>query len=846
MSCPALFRGLLLLCCLLLSPLAQGLDELKPGVTLELAPDEGLLVVAVDTRQPLYGLRLGREGRVLGSAFLRRLPEGRSHRLFKAKAGDYQWMEVQPFGGWRFRLRDDAEFRFSITAGTVNYPGDLLFEASSLWRAQLRPANRGMAALDWLRLTHPELLDKHGFRYAGTYPDPFPAHFLAALKTAPSASDASTPAQEWLLEPPKPRTLALDPEHLWQRSPLSDLALSPDGRFLAVELSSPAASTPGAKAQSTDSLASTAEDAEEDAEEPDRQWRIELIDLQEGSRHLIAQSPFSYASIGWSGPDRLVLEVGPYGKRIIEIVRVTRADAGAASFELVRLPRRGELIHPLPAEPDHVLFGSYTRRGELMVHRVDVSSPERARAFHGNQSDRLNKGVKNDLTWLVDGRGQLRVALVEKDEKRVLLHGINGRYETEIDLDDALGFTPFALSFDGETLYGTTDRDRGQRDLVEYDIASRQITRTLFSREGVDVVGVHPAADGSVAGVSYYREGRRQSEYFGEQERRDEAALQRALPALNVVTAARSQDRSQRLLWVDGPDSPSQLYHFDGERRSLSPVMHASPWLEGMRFAPARALQVDAADGTRIEAFLTLPEGTGPHPLVIYPHGGPIGVADRLHFDTELQFLASLGYAVLQVNFRGSEGYGRAFREAGKRNFGRLIEDDIDAALQAVLASEPLDRTRLCVLGSSYGGFSALMASLRWPDRFRCAVSINGPTDLPLLFTASDAAASAKSRTRLEEIIGQPTESLDQLQETSPVYRARALQTPLMLIQGGRDERVDPEHARRLLRMLQLQGTPVTGLWFENEAHGIRSHKNVHRMWRGIAGFLQQHLDEEH
>jgi dipeptidyl aminopeptidase/acylaminoacyl peptidase len=835
------------MCLWLPSSAVWSLDEIDPGELPVLDPDEGLVLVAVDSAQALYGLRLGREGRMLSSAFLKRLPQGRSHRLFKARAGEYQWMDVQPFLGWRFRLREDPEFRFRVEPGTVNYPGDLRFQASNLFRAQLRTANRASAALDWMRRSHPHLLDRHGFRYAGAYPDPFPKMYLAALHNATGAADPAVAPESSLLSPPEPTDLPLPPDRLWQHRALTDLALSPDGRFLAVQLSSPAKDSKGGQGLNVES-GSVPEDTgyeEGDGEsgEQDPDWRVELLDLETGDRHLIARSPMSYASVTWSGVDRLVLEVGLFGDRIIEVVRIERTEeTGAARFELVQLPKRGELISPLPAEPDNILFASFDRRGQLMVHRVDVSSQERARAFKGNRSDRLNRGVKNDLWWLVDGRGELRVAVVEKDDKRVLLHGADGRFETEIELDDTLGFNPFALSHEGDTLYGTSDRDRDQLDLVEYDIASRRISKTLFSRAGVDVNGIVSDAAGQLIGVTFYQQGRRQTEYFAEADRREEAALQAALPGRSLATAARSTDGRQRVLWVDGPETPPQLFHFDGERRSLSPVMAESPWLEGLQFASTRSLSVEADDGTQLEAFLTLPQGTGPYPLVLFPHGGPIGIADRLHFDLETQFLASLGYAVLQVNFRGSDGYGRAFREAGRHNFGRLIEDDIDAALRAVLASEPIDPRRMCVLGASYGGYSALVASLRWPGRFRCAVSINGPTDLPLLFTASDVAASAKSRERMEEIIGKPREALDPLIQTSPAYHAQELKTPLMLVQGERDQRVDPEHARRLMRMLQIHGIEVSGLWLEGEGHSLGSLANTRRMWRGIAGFLQTHL----
>jgi len=252
---------------------------------------------------------------------------------------------------------------------------------------------------------------------------------------------------------------------------------------------------------------------------------------------------------------------------------------------------------------------------------------------------------------------------------------------------------------------------------------------------------------------------------------------------------------------------------------------------------------VKSTDGLPIEAYLTMPPVAGKRPLVVLPHGGPVGVADRMLFDPEVQFLASLGYAVLQVNFRGSDGFGKAFREAGYKKHGTLIEDDIETALTEVLARFPLDPQRMCVMGASYGGYSAMVSTVRWPQRFRCAVSMSGVSDRVLFFTASDGGNSAKGRKELERVIGDPNTELDEMLETSPLYRYREMQVPVMLVHGGEDMRVDYEHSRRLVRMLNLAGHKPVMLSFDKEGHGLSDIDDIDKAYSGIAGFLQQYLD---
>jgi len=268
------------------------------------------------------------------------------------------------------------------------------------------------------------------------------------------------------------------------------------------------------------------------------------------------------------------------------------------------------------------------------------------------------------------------------------------------------------------------------------------------------------------------------------------------------------------------------------------------PWCENFPFSDSVVIKTAAKDGLIIESYLTLPlkKQSAPFPLVVMPHGGPIGIRDARHFDKDVQFLVSQGYAVLQVNFRGSSGYGKAFRQAGKGSFGTAIEDDIDASLNNALANYPLDKSNMCIIGMSYGGYSALVSAMRWPDRYKCAISFSGISDRILNFTASDSVRLESTRKWMEDYFGNPLTSLTKMKSEQPLYAYKKLKTPLMLIHGTDDVRVDYEHATRLQRMLTMAGNPPVMLTLKNEGHGFTNIYSIKASWETIAGFLAQHL----
>lgn len=788
-----------------------GMRRVDPGEIPVLQPDEGLVVVAVDSDIFIRSLRVLKERKAFGAGVMKDIRAGRSFQLYVADAGLYQWNELRMIYNLKYELDDEPEFKFKVEPGKITYAGDLLFRVISFWRAEIAVSNRGLAAMDWLELQHPTLYEKYAFQYSGHYPDPFPAFYRQARAAHPKARPSTQVA---LLPPLAPGPLPIPVEKLWRPERIREAALNADGDLLALHV----------------------RNAKED-------WAIELVDLRAGTLSVLAKSAAEFTSIEWSGNDVLLLATGEDEQAREVVVRIGTDPTGKRTYTDIKLPDRGTMIDSLPDDHDHILFGTFNGEGGLMVHKMDISSQKAVDAFKPKMRERLNAGVEGDVAWLTDGTGRLRVALVKREEEFILIHGADGIYFDVMNLSGDNEFDPKALSFDGSFIYGLTEEGREQRELVEFDVSEKKIARTLFSRPGVDVESALFDAKRNPIGVTYYQGGRLVSEYFKATDNQVAKVLERAFPDKTVTVVSRNRDGKQLALWVDAGDEPPKLYHLDVAKGEASLLDESMPWLAKEKFAPSKVVPFKGADGLPLEAFLTLPPGAGKRPLIVFPHGGPIGVADRLHFDPEVQFLASLGYAVLRVNFRGSDGYGKAFREAGYGKLGTLIEDDIDAAVRHVLATYPLDEQRMCIMGASYGGYSALVSVIRWPQRFRCAVSMYGVSDRILFFTASDGGRTAESRKRLEKVLGDPNTRQADMQKSSPLYHYDEIKVPVMLVHGMEDRRVDFEHMRRMLRMLDMDGNVPVGLEFEKAGHGVAEPDDQEKVWNGVAGFLRKHLD---
>lgn len=323
------------------------------------------------------------------------------------------------------------------------------------------------------------------------------------------------------------------------------------------------------------------------------------------------------------------------------------------------------------------------------------------------------------------------------------------------------------------------------------------------------------------------------------------AGLQRTFAEEQVDVVSATDDLSKVVVLVYSDRDPGRYLLVDSAALAAEPVVEMRPWIDPASMAPMGAFRIVASDGLAIHGYLTVPSGvTKPRglPLVVVPHGGPHDVRDYWGFDPEAQLFASRGFAVLQVNFRGSGGYGGDFRDAAFGHWGDRVQQDIIEATRFVVAKGYVDPRRVCIFGASFGGYSAMQSAILAPDLFRCAVGYAGVYDLALVGKDDDIVTSALARGQIRTSIGSEPAAL---KAASPVYNADKLGARVMLVHGAKDERAPITHAERLRDALAELGRPVEWLVAPLEGHGFYDEKVRERTYAKVLEFIEENTRPE-
>jgi dipeptidyl aminopeptidase/acylaminoacyl peptidase len=323
------------------------------------------------------------------------------------------------------------------------------------------------------------------------------------------------------------------------------------------------------------------------------------------------------------------------------------------------------------------------------------------------------------------------------------------------------------------------------------------------------------------------------------------ASLQKVFKGSQVYLYDWSADRERVVVRVDSADASPKWFLFDRPRKELSPLGVDYPALASVALGKLRRFKYKARDGLEIEALLTMPPGApaanAKAPVVVLPHGGP-QAQDGEGFDFIVQFLATRGYAVLQPQFRGSTGYGEAFRLAGQGEWGGKMQTDLLDAVAAAAANGDVDPLRTCIVGASFGGYAAMAGAAFHSESYRCAAAIAGVSDLGLLLgeNVNLYGKDSAAQEQLRETLGQSTSQ--KLAATSPAQHAADVKIPLLLIHGDQDTVVPPEQSEVMAKAMKVANRPVEHVVLAGENHYLTKTATRTQMLKTLEAFLAKNL----
>lgn len=476
--------------------------------------------------------------------------------------------------------------------------------------------------------------------------------------------------------------------------------------------------------------------------------------------------------------------------------------------------------------------------------------------------DTVAKNPGNVVSWVPDREGVIRLGVTLDGLRYGVIYRktAQAKWRTMPLFDEARGkVAPLGFDYDGRKLIVTANNEQKRRAVYYYDLETGQLGDMIASHREFDIIPERGASaiDGvslagpvlselaeSVVGIRYITDGPR-TVWFDPGFAALQAALDRLLPNSVNLIISRSQDEMRFLFLSFSDRDPGTYYLVDlkAGKPSISKL--------GERFAgyPVAAMvsmypiKYPARDGETIHGYLTLPAGdkkTG-LPLVVLPHGGPL-VRDVWQCSPLVQFLANRGYAVLQMNFRGSPGYGTEFYLKGKREIGRGMQDDIEDGTRWAIAKGLADPGRVAIIGASYGGYSALFALAHNPELYRCGISIAGVTDWTDIIKERRGEEYKHAYLHFREWIGDPKLNPEFLAGISPVNYAGKITAPLFIVQGKDDRTVPPKQARKMVAALEKAGHPPQVLYFSDEGHGFTKEKDRAKLYSEIEKFLGTHL----
>lgn len=505
------------------------------------------------------------------------------------------------------------------------------------------------------------------------------------------------------------------------------------------------------------------------------------------------------------------------------------------------------IVDLLPDEPNYVLMPAIGSGSVMNLYKVNV---------YDGKAQLVVKGTSNTFRFLTDGKGVPRARWEYSERKNIITiavrKGESDKWEKVVEYGerdipdiDILGFTG-----DATTAIVVADKAGDKKAVYEFDIVTKTLGKMLFQHPKVDVGapvggGLYDWVTGRIAGVVYAVDGMR-AEFFDPQLKQIQAEVDNAFPnATQRVPLNWSRDRMMVIVYTTGPRDSGSYYVLDRRTKKMQMFGGSHDNIPASDLGEMKIANYPARDGTTIPAYLTLPSNgkTKGLPLIVMPHGGP-QVRDALDYDWWAQSLASRGYAVLQPNFRGSGGYGRAFAAAGHQQWALRMQDDVTDGVKKLIADGTADPKRVCIVGASYGGYAALAGGAFTPDLYACIVSFAGVSDLPAFLDGrrEEFGNDSSIFAHWVRLIGNPSTQRAKIEAASPAKYAANFKAPVLLIHGAKDDNVPIRQSETMEAALKKAGKPVRFVKLPKEGHNLELAESRITLLKETEAFLASSL----
>jgi dipeptidyl aminopeptidase/acylaminoacyl peptidase len=558
----------------------------------------------------------------------------------------------------------------------------------------------------------------------------------------------------------------------------------------------------------------------------------------DSATRLTSETDRDISNYFWKNPSRILYMKDTGGDENFRLYGVNIDGSNLVCF--TDFPEvRTEIIDDLENVPTEVIIGMNKRDPQVFdPYRLNIET---------GKMEMLAENPGNIQGWIFDHDGKLRAASALDGVNSQILYRDKESDPFQVVLTTSFKETmsPQFFTFDNKNVYSVSNLNRDKTAAVIFDLANGKELEVLYENPDNDVDALSYSKKRKVLTTAFYESWKGERYFFDDETKLIFDRLNKELDNYEIAITGVTKEEDKFIIRTYSDRSLGSYYIYDKNSDELTKIVDVSPWIDENEMASQVPVEYQSRDGLTIHGYLTLPlgytmENAEDLPVVVNPHGGP-WARDSWGFNPEIQFLANRGYAVFQMNFRGSTGYGKKFWEESFKEWGRAMQDDITDGVQWLIEKGIADKDRIAIYGGSYGGYATLQGLVKTPDLYAAGVDYVGVSNL-FTFMQTIPPYWKPYLDMMYEMVGNPVSDSLQFVETSPALNAAKITTPLFIAQGANDPRVNKDESDQVVEALKARGIVVEYMVKDNEGHGFHNEENRFDFYRAMEKFLGENM----